>query len=265
MKRLLSLTVCLGLAFGAYAQGLGNRLADTDFDIELGNSQFYVAPVSYFHFGFNGLTQTDSDFAGSTRFLRSQQLGINVVELAVRPSEALRFSLGADFRANWYRLNKNFMWYPYDPGIMNGENVKENGYCAGFGPFRPDIQGVSRSTLSVLGLAFPLTFSYKFGQLTFALGAAVELNFNGVIRFKGVDYAGKPLNCTSSGKYFSNQIFTNRVTFDIHAAVSFGGLGLFAQFSPLPKFYQGIHNGKEVICGPQFQTWCVGLILGLGM
>ena len=64
---------------------------------------------------------------------------------------------------------------------------------------------------------------------------------------------------------YSQKIYTNRLTFDIHAGISYGGLGLFAKYSPLPKFNKEISNGIEVECGPQFQTWTVGLILGLGM
>ena len=63
----------------------------------------------------------------------------------------------------------------------------------------------------------------------------------------------------------TKKIGVNRVTFNVHAAVSYGGLGFFAKFSPVSKFYKGLIDEKEVVCGPQFQTWTVGLILGLGM
>ena len=113
MKRILSTAICLCLATAAFAQGFGSRMADVDLDWELGDSPFSIAPVSYVFFGFNSLVNAESELKAHTGFFRSQQLGANIIEVAIKPFEGVRFSLGADFTANWYRLNKDFMWVPY--------------------------------------------------------------------------------------------------------------------------------------------------------
>ena len=267
MKRILSAIICLGLAAGASAQSFGSRMADVDLDLDMGESPFSLAPLSYLYFGFNGLTNTETSFAKSTGFFNSQQLGFNMLEVAVTPFDGGRFSLGADFSVNWYHLNKGLFWFPHNPpGDIALPSPKENGVCAdiameGF----YGIYEVKRSTLSVCTFSVPLTFSYTFGRVTMALGAALEVNLNGCTQFKGVSTDGSNIKDTSSGKFYSRNILTNRITFDVHAAISYGGLGLFAKFSPLPKFHKGVYNNIEVTCGPQFQTWTVGLILGLGM
>lgn len=266
MKKLLSVLLCLSLAAGASAQGLGSRMADVDLDMDLGVSPFSIAPISYIYFGFNGLANAETSFAQSTGFFYSQQLGVNILELAVNPFPGGRFSLGADFSANWYQLKKGLFWYPYDPVGLAKRHPKENGLCVAYESVDAfGVQEVKRSTLSVCTFGFPLTFSYTFGRVTMALGAALEVNLNGRTQLKGMGTDGSNISDTRSGKFYSKKIYTNRLTFDIHAGISYGGLGLFAKYSPLPKFNKEISNGIEVECGPQFQTWTVGLILGLGM
>ena len=272
MKRILSVIICLSLAAGASAQSFSSRMADVDLDMSLGESPFSFAPLSYIYFGFNGLANASSEFAHSTGFFRSQQLGFNMLEVAISPFDGGRFSLGADFSVNWYRLNNGLFWFPHNTiSDMAVVSPKENGLCASIsseGHF--GIDEVKRSTLSVCTFSFPLTFSYTFGAITMALGAALEVNLDGCTQLKAVSSDGSNIRDTRSGKFYSKRIGTNRVTFDIHAGFSYGGLGLFAKYCPWSKFYRGIHEGVdnrkiEVECGPQFQTWTVGLIMGLGM
>ena len=267
MKKLLSVVLCLSLAAAAYAQGFGSRMADVDLDYELGDSPFSFSPVSYVYFGFNGLTNADDKLNKYMGFFRSQQLGANMVELAMTPFAGGRISLGADFSVNWYNLQKDYMWVPYGYPV--------NGQPQGWGPngrfvmvsHKDDfgIREVKKSLLSVYTFGFPFTFSYSFGKVTLAMGATLEVNLDGMVQFKGMDTAGNNINEMSSGNRFSRKIGTNRLGFNVHAAFSYGGLGVFAKFNPIPKFYKGEMNGSVVECGPQFQSWTVGLIMGLGM
>jgi len=267
MKKLLSVVFCFCLATGAFAQGFGSRMADVNLDYELGESPFTFAPVSYIYFGFNGLMNTDDNLNKYMGFFRSQQFGLNMLELAMSPFPGGRLSLGADFTMNWFNLNKDYMWIPYGYPV-NGQpqGWGTNGRFVTFGPKEDyGIHEVKQSVLSVYTFGFPLTFSYTVGKVTMALGATLELNLDGKAQFKGVDTAGNNINEMKSGKRFSKKIGTNRLGFNVHAAFSYGGLGIFAKYNPIPKFYKGEMNGAVVYCGPQFQSWTVGLIIGLGM
>lgn len=267
MKRILSTVICLCLATAAFAQGFGSRLADVDLDFELGESPFSLAPVSYIYFGFNGLTNSDADLRDKMGFFQSQQLGVNLVEFAVRPFEGGRLSLGVDFSSSWYQMNKDYMWYTYDYKFLGAVPVpKENGLCVSIAPKELfAIKEVKQSTLAVSTFGFPLNFSYTFGRFTVLGGGTLEVNLDGVNSFKGVDLNNNGIDDRRSGMFFSKKIGVNRVTFDVHAGFSYGGLGLYFKYNPLPKFYMGTVDGKEVICGPQFQSWTVALILGLGV
>lgn len=272
MKKLLSIAVALCIGLGSFAQGFGSRMADVDLDFELGNSPFSVAPVSYIYFGFNGITNSnDATLNQIMGFFQSQHFGINIAELAVSPFEGGRVSLGADFSVNWFNINKDYLWcpsiYPVKPGRESWGN---NGMFVSYlSKDRASIKEVKRSVLSVCTFEIPVTFSYSYGPFTAALGASLDINLNGCVQFKGIDTGGNKINEMFSGKRYSNRIGVNRLTFNVHAALSYGGLGLYFKYSPIPKFYQGVVGTDEeaevVQCGPQFQIWSVGLVLGLGI
>ena len=266
MKKILAFVVGLGLASGAFAQSFGSRMADVDLDWELGESPFSVAPVSYVFFGFNALINAESELKAHTGFFRSQQLGANIIEVAIKPVEGARVSLGVDFTANWYRLNKDYMWVPYVYSSDKFTGRGENGLFVKYESKEVNgINEVKKSLLTVCTFSIPVNFSYTFGAFTTMLGASLDINLNGCSQFKGVDSQGNNIVELSSGNRFSRKIGTNRLGFSVHAALSYGGLGLYAQYTPMPKFYKGMVDGKEVVCGPQFQTVSVGIIWGLGM
>jgi hypothetical protein len=268
MKKILALVIGLGVASGAFAQSFGSRLADVDLEWELGESPFCVAPVSYVYFGFNSLINAESDFKAHTGFFRTQQLGANIVEVAVKPFEGGRFSLGADITANWYRLNNDYMWVPYIYAFRGFTGRGENGFFVRYeSKAENGIQEVKKSLLTVCTFSVPVNFSYSFGSINTMLGASLEVNLNGIVQFKGVDNQGNNIVETHSGNRFSKKIGTNRIGFNVHAALSYGGLGLYVQYSPIPKFYKyyDAESKQDAICGPQFQTLSVGIIWGLGM
>ena len=268
MKRVIVLGLCLLFCSGVYAQSLGSRMANIDTELELGESQFALAPLSYIYFGFNALTNTnDAVLKQNMGFFRSQQLGVNIAEIAYRPFGGARLSLGADFSANWFNLQSDYMWCPAVLPIKDGRaSWGPNGRFVDFGPKEEfGIKEVDRSVLSVCSFGVPLTFSYTVRSFTVALGGTLEVNLDGCIRFKGVDEQGNNINEMRSGNHYSNKIGVNRLGFNVHAAFSYGGLGLYFKYNPVPKFYKGIVNEQVIECGPQFQTWSVGLIMGLGM
>ena len=269
MKKILALVIGLGVASGAFAQSFGSRLADVDLELELGESPFCVAPVSYVYFGFNSLINAESDFKALTGFFRTQQLGANIIEVAVKPFEGGRFSLGADITANWYRLNNDYMWVPFIYRDNRGYTGRgENGHYVWYeSKAENGIQEVKKSLLTVCTFSFPVNFSYSFGSITAMLGASLEVNLNGCAQFKGVDNQGNNIVETHSGNRFSKKIGTNRIGFNVHAALSYGGLGLYVQYSPMAKFlkFYDVESKLDIICGPQFQTLSVGIIWGLGM
>ena len=266
MKRVLSLVVCLFLATGAFAQSLGSRFADVDVDFELGDSPFSVAPLSYVYFGFNGLINAESYISEHVGLRNSQQFGINLAEIAFKPAQGVRASLGVDFSACWFRLGGDYMWAPFIYAPKGARySLGANGHYAVFGTKESfGVQEVKKSLLSVYTIGIPLTVSYTMSAVTMALGGTLEVNLDGFVRFKGVDTGGNVVNEMLSGTRHSNKIGVNRITFNVHAAVSYGGLGLFFKYNPMCKFYKGVINGVEEECGPQFQTWTVGLIMGLG-
>ena len=268
MKKILALLIGLGLCSGAFAQGFGSRMADVDLDWELGESPFSVAPLSYVYFGFNSLVNADAELKAHTGFFRSQQLGANIIEVAVNPFEGGRFSLGADFTANWYKLNNDYMWVPYVYAFRGFMGRGENGlFVRAESKVDNGIQEVKKSLLTVCTFSIPVNFSYTFGSITTLLGASLDLNLNGCVQFKGVDNLGNNIVETSNGNRYSKKIGTNRIGFNVHAALSYGGLGLYVQYSPVPKFYKYYdeESKQEAFCGPQFQTLSVGIIWGLGM
>ena len=268
MKKILALVIGLCVASGAFAQSFGSRMADVDLDWELGDSPFSVAPVSYVFFGFNSLINADSELKAHTGFFRSQQLGANIIEVAVKPFEGGRFSLGADLTANWYRLSNDYMWVPYVYAFKGFLGRGENGHFVQYESKELNgIQEVKKSLLTVCTFSFPVNFSYTYGAVTAMMGASLDVNLNGRVQFKGVDVLGNNIVETSSGNRFSKSIGTNRIGFNVHAAISYGGLGLYAQYTPIPKFYKYYdeESKREAVCGPQFQTLSVGIIWGLGM
>lgn len=254
MKKLLSIIVCLSLAYSSFAQGFMSRAADRDFGIEI-SDYFTFEPLSYFNFGFNSLTNDQDNFGENTSFFRSQEFAFNMLELSFLPYDGGCISIGADVNWNWYHLNKDLMWIPYSGtfGIP-----QENGDHVGVVPKElAPVSDVKRSVLSVATFSFPIGFTQKFGRIALMVGVSPELNLKGRTEFRGTMMDGSQIKETKSGLRFSNKINTNLFTYNIHAAISYGGLGLYVKYRPKPQFAEGY--------GPQFNTWTFGMVIGIGM
>lgn len=253
MKKILTFVMALCIATGAFAQGFGSHAAGIN-EMEIGD-RFNFEVISYLHFGFNGIVKNDN-ISSKTGLFSSQQFGLNMLELGFLPYEDGKLSIGADVEWNWYHLNKDYVWVPLSDG--SSQNYTSGGSILGVLP--KEIAGVSevkRSVFTICTFGFPVNFTHHFGKLALQVGVTPELNLNGRIQFKGVNFAGENVNDARSGARFSKNIKTSLFTWNAHAAISYGGLGIYFKYSP--------QNVLQQNYGPQFNTFTVGLILGLGM
>ena len=253
MKKILTFVMALCIATGAFAQGFGSHAAGIN-EMEIGD-RFNFEVISYLHFGFNGIVKNDN-ISSKTGLFSSQQFGLNMLELGFLPYEDGKLSIGADVEWNWYHLNKDYVWVPLSDG--SSQNYTSGGSILGVLP--KEIAGVSevkRSVFTICTFGFPVNFTHHFGKLALQVGVTPELNLNGRIQFKGVNFAGENVNDARSGARFSKNIKTSLFTWNAHAAISYGGLGFYFKYSP--------QNVLQQNYGPQFNTFTVGLILGLGM
>ncbi len=253
MKKILTFVMALCIATGAFAQGFGSHAAGIN-EMEIGD-RFNFEVISYLHFGFNGIVKNDN-ISSKTGLFSSQQFGLNMLELGFLPYEDGKLSIGADVEWNWYHLNKDYVWVPLSDG--SSQNYTSGGSILGVLP--KEIAGVSevkRSVFTICTFGFPVNFTHHFGKLALQVGVTPELNLNGRVQFKGVNFAGENVNDARSGARFSKNIKTSLFTWNAHAAISYGGLGIYFKYSP--------QNVLQQNYGPQFNTFTVGLILGLGM
>ena len=253
MKKVLAFVVALCLSIGAFAQGFGQHAAGIN-EMEIGD-HFDLEVISYIHFGFNGIVKND-DVSSKTGFFNSQQFGFNMLEFDFLPYKDGKLSIGADVEWNWYHLNKDYVWVPQSEG--SSQPYISGGSILGILPKGlAGIRDVKRSTFSVCTFGFPVNFTHQFGKLALLVGVTPELNLNGYVQFRGVNIAGENVKDTRSGARYSKNIKTNLFTWNAHAAISYGGLGLYFKYSP--------QNVLQQNYGPLFNTFTVGLILGLGM
>ena len=241
MKKLLAIFVGLSLCSGLFAQNIRER-----YNRELGSSPFYFHPLSYVTFGFSGMLKGDASMTGHTSFFKNPQFGFNMLEFGVKAGRFVRFSLGADINWTWYHLDKAYMFVPTDATSVavvdkNLALVKE----------------VKTSILTTPTFEFPLNIYFRSRRVSLQLGAALEVRTNAFCEFKGVDNLGHTINDMREGTFYSKSVKTNAIGYTLHVALCFRSMGVFAKFRPGNILADG-H-------GPQFSTWTLGLIMGLGL
>lgn len=242
MKKLFVLLAALSLSVGAAAQRFGSISEHTSLEI---NDWFEVNPLSYIYVGLKGpASLKDDQFAPYTSFGRSQEFGFNLVEFAIHPYRSGTIAVGLGLDWDYYKLNSGRMWVPNGP---DKSYIYTASVIEPWGKIR-------QSTLSVMSFNIPLNFTQHFGSLAISVGATAELNLAGIHRFRG-EYLGNEVNNRKSGDYFSKNIKTTLFTYDVHAVVAYGGLGLYFRYSPV-----SVLATEE---NPHFNTWTLGLILGL--
>ncbi len=159
-------------------------------------------------------------------------LGVNVIEVGVKPYSAGSLTLGADFLMDIYHPT-------------SGKYFLSGGHSTAIVP--SIFSKIRYSTATVLGFGIPLNFTHRVSdKLSLTLGAAAKINMNASTRLVYSDSDNRWDTVRASG------IYTNRVTYDVHFSVDVDGFGIYASYSPLDVFESG-H-------GPSFNTFAVGLI-----
>lgn len=241
MKKLFVLLLGITLCYGTFAQSRLDRIEDR-VTLEIGQSPFFVSPLSHFYFGFSGIMQGDASVKEHTSFFKNPQLGFNIVELGVNAGRHIQFTLGADVNWTWYHLDKDHLWAP---NSSNGTQVsvlpKELSL----------IKKVNTSIFTVPTFEFPLNVYFRAGRARVQLGASLELNMSGFTQFKGVDVTDQSINEMKNGLRYTKNISNNLLGYNAHVAFLFSNMGIYAKFRPRPVIAQ--NNG------PQFNTWSLGL------
>ena len=249
MKKILTFLLVLSLCSTSFAQfrERTSQWADNT-DFELGATPFSFRALGYLSFGFSSVLSGDEAVKNHTSFFKNPQFGFNILSFIYKPSRYFRASLGADIVWTWYQLDKDVLWVPV-------------GSAADHVSILPTeialMQSVKKSVFTVSTFEFPLDINMRAAGMGLQLGAALEVNLAGRTQFRGTDLAGNDVNCMGGGALYSKQIKTNTLGYNLHAAILLNHGGVFVKFRPRPVVQDGY--------GPQFSTWTLGLVWGLGM
>ena len=256
MKKWLACMVTgLCICSVASASDMGYQRADGFWRVDMGTPLFTFQPFSHACFGFNILSNAPGELADNTGFFRMPQFSFNVVEFAFQPYNTGGLTLGVEVEWNWYHLNKYNLFSPYNTSPLFPE---QNGRKVDVVPMGAlGITQVNTSIFSVCTFSVPLTFNQRlFRNLNLKVGAALEFNLPGWVQFKGRKGTDN-LHEMSTGTRFSNRIKTNLPTCNFHAAIGWREMGIFVKYRPMAVLADGF--------GPQFQTWTIGVMVGMGL
>ena len=245
MKRILTIFAAV-LAGGMMAFAPTVEFNE-DADRSIRKGVFSTEFVSYEYFGDHYFLNADQSFLDNKGRVNSEFV-LNLVELRINPYESGMFSIGVDLAWDYYRLNKDHLWLPTSD--KTGVDIASR-EASGFSK-------IKRSNLTVRSVSIPVSFEQNFGKCDLRIGIAGEYNYAGVSKFKAIDNNGTTIKETKSGERFSDSIKVRPFTYNVFGALSFGGLGLYVRYNPMPQFEEGF--------GPQFEkTLTFGLVCGLGM
>ena len=193
------------------------------------NASVYFDPVHNMRFGYAGvLNSSDNNLMGGFEF------GLNLFEFGVRPYSTGAISLGADFIVDEFNAAE---------GNYFLSEAHKTAIVSPLLSFK-DIRG---SRAGVLAFAFPLNFTQTIGgKLALTLGASAKVNLNAETTTDYISVFDDRCSQTVAG------IHTNRLTYDIHLAVTYDDFGIYASYSPMKVFENGY--------GPDFNFFSVGAI-----
>ena len=178
--------------------------------------------------GYAGLlNSTEANIPGGLDF------GMNLVEFGVRPYESGAISLGIDLLMESFKAAKgcafNSISHKTAVEPMTGITI-------------------DRSRATVLAFGAPLNFTQTIGgKLAITIGATAKVNLNADTYMDYTNTTGD--NCS----YSVYGITTNRLTYDIHAAITYDDFGIYGSYSPMKVFAPG--------AGPDFNFFSVGVII----
>jgi hypothetical protein len=213
MKKIfLTVAVAMFAVLGASAQ---------DGDIVFAKS------VQNIRIGYAGVANaSNSNLAGGV------DLGVNIIQIGVKPYSTGAITVGADFLMDTYHPTKDHYFLTVDHRTVIVPTI---------------FTKTKYSGSTVLGFGIPLDFTQKIGRnLAITLGAAARINLNASTRLVYADSDKKWHTERASG------IHTNRVTYDLHCSVDVDGFGIYAAYAPMNVFEDGY--------GPSFNMFSVGLI-----
>ena len=194
------------------------------------SSSVYFNGISNLRFGYAGvLNSSDSKVNGGFEF------GFNILEFGFRPYESGAISLGADFILDSF-------------GTEDGYYFNTAAHRTEVSPALPGFKEISRSRATACAFGFPLNFTQRLGdKLEVTVGASAKVNINADT---WVDYTNITDDRCTLSVY---GIPTNRLTYDVHMAVSYDNFGIYATYSPMKVFAEG--------AGPSFNFFSVGVII----
>ena len=245
MKRIVTiLAAVIATGMTAFAQ---NVEFNEDADLSIRKGIFSTEFVSYEYFGDHYFLNADQTFLDNKGRVNSEFV-LNLIEMRINPYESGMFSIGVDLAWDYYRLDKDHFWLPNSDKTGVAIASRET---YGFSK-------IKRSNLTVRSVSVPVSFEQNFGKCALRVGVAGEYNYAGVSKFKAVDNNGTTVKETKSGDRFSDSIKVRPLTYNVFGALSFGGLGVYVRYNPMPQFEEGY--------GPQFEkTLTLGIVCGLGM
>lgn len=248
MKKILSLLAGLmAISSVTFAQGVnsfGEGVSElTRFPIG-NNEKFEFSAISYIGVGFHTpFYPVKDNYLEHTHFFKNVEFYFNLAEIQFHPYDAGTLSLGLDLDWDYFNLERDYFWKPDD--VTHTHVTAELAELYGL--------KIKKSQLSVMSFEFPLCFEHKLGSWSFRAGITAEINLNGIARTKSIDSE----NDSKLVEYRSTHILTRVFTHSYLVAASYGGLGLYARYSPRSPFKIGY--------GPDFSSFTFGLVIGFGM
>lgn len=200
-----------------------------------GRGPITVQVLSYVGFGYHLPTSGMKD---KQRRAFNNEFFLNILELRAQIIDDGLLTLGLDWDWDGYRVRNDCRWEP-----INGNSsviiVPRGEYT------------IRKSVLAVNTFSIPLGFEYNVEKWSFRLDTGLDLNLRAKTRLRTVNSNGEINRTVVKG------IPTRTMTYHFTAAVSYGGLGLYFRFNPMPQFDSGFVD--------QYRAITLGLIVGLGM
>ncbi len=239
----------LGIGISAAAQTQEKRdLLDKIEDLEIGpgkvlrhdDKDFKVIDFSLIdNFGY-GLTKVDAQ-SFSSKFGRSWEFFINIVNLSINPTKWLSLSAGGDIKIDNFKPAKD-EWFTLD-----NDNYPLVGKI--IQPEKYDLKH-SKSRLLVCSLSVPVTLGFNFGECNIRGGAEFFWPLQGKRSFVETKML------TDEGWIENHQwkVRSEKFSWDYMAAISWDGLGLYFKYYPKPLIPASVSS--------TFNYWTAGIVIG---
>lgn len=190
----------------------------------------YFTELTNVRLGYAGIAKTaDSNLKGGF------DLGLNILEVGVRPYRNGQISLGADFNLDTFKAAESYYFL---------SAAHKTAIAPSMGVFNK----VKSSRLEALSFGFPLNFTNTIGdKLTLTIGASARINLDADTFVNYISATDDPTTTSVSG------IRSKRFSYDVHLSIAYDGFGVYASYVPMNYFESGF--------GPSFSFFTVGVII----